>query len=141
MRYNYKGGKANCKKCDKKLSYYNSNPKRTGFCKPCAGLLRRGENNYKWKGGNPTLERTRFKDLIQKQVFARDNYTCQQCGVKGGKLQVDHIQSWAEYVELRFNMNNCRTLCMACHYQITFGKPMPKNIKSWGHNLVRRVAS
>jgi 5-methylcytosine-specific restriction endonuclease McrA len=54
---------------------------------------------------------------------------------KGCALQVDHIQPWAEYVELRFDINNCRTLCMACHYKITFGKDMPKGVTTWGHNL------
>ena len=28
---------------------------------------------------------------------------------------------------------------MACHYKITFGKPMPKGTKAWGHNLKERV--
>jgi hypothetical protein len=39
-------------------------------------------------------------------------------------------------------MENCRTLCMDCHYLITFGKPKPKDV-IWGHNLKeagRRVA-
>ena len=102
------------------------------------GLMPSGENNHLWKGGitpKDRLNRVRFRDIMQKQVFERDNYTCQLCGQVGGKLQVDHIQSWSKYVELRFNMDNCRTLCMNCHYQITFGKPMPVNIKSWGHNL------
>ena len=52
-------------------------------------------------------------------------------------MQVDHIQTWAEYTELRFNMNNCRTLCIECHYKITFGKPMPKNVKTWGKNFMK----
>jgi hypothetical protein len=76
-----------------------------------------------------------FRSRIQTQVFERDNYTCQICGVRGVKLQVDHIQSWSEYVELRFNLDNCRTLCQGCHYQITFGKLMPLTVKAWGHNF------
>jgi hypothetical protein len=106
--------------------------------------LLRGKNSYLWKGGITSinkLERVRFRLLIQKQVFERDNYTCQICGERGRKLQVDHIQSWKDYVELRFNIGNCRTLCMACHYKITFGKPMPPTIKSWGHNLKYAIST
>lgn len=107
-------------------------------CSDCSGKLRRGENNPNWKGGitpKNTLQRKIFQQTIQKQIFQRDDYTCQLCGEHGGKLQVDHIQSWAEYVELRFNIDNCRTVCMDCHYFITFNKPLPENIKAWGHNL------
>ena len=96
-----------------------------------------GENNPNWKGGivsKEKLERNKFKVKIQKLIFERDDYTCQLCRQKGRDLQVDHIQSWAEYVELRFSMDNCRTLCMDCHYLITFGRPKPKNIV-WGHNF------
>lgn len=31
------------------------------------------------------------------------------------------------------------TLCAKCHYKITFGREMPKTVKGWGHNLLRRV--
>lgn len=78
-----------------------------------------------------------FRIRMQKQVFKRDNYTCQMCGARGVDLQVDHIQSWAEYVDLRFNMENCRTLCVKCHYRITFGRPMSEKIRGWGHNLLK----
>lgn len=98
---------------------------------------KRGSLSPNWKGGTQSqdrLERVKFQKTIQKKVFERDNYTCQICGIRGGWLQVDHIQSWAEYVKLRFSMKNCRTLCMDCHYLITFGKKKPKNLV-WGHNL------
>lgn len=101
-----------------------------------------GEKAAHWKGGITTkdkLEREKFRREMQKLIFERDDYTCQMCGIKGQKMQVDHIQSWADYVELRFSMDNCRTLCMDCHYFITFGKKKPKNI-IWGHNLKRRVS-
>jgi len=97
-----------------------------------------GEKHYNWKGkfGNKDhRERVKFHDTVQKMVFERDNYTCQMCGVRGVALQVDHIQPWAEYVELRFDINNCRTLCQKCHYKVTFGKEMSKEVKTWGHNL------
>ena len=101
-----------------------------------------GEKNCNWKGGitrkhygEDHIQRCMFRKEIQKLVFERDNYTCQMCGAHGVALQVDHIQPWAEYVELRFDMNNCRTLCQKCHYKITFGREMPDSVKTWGHNL------
>ena len=79
-------------------------------------------------------ERGRFRREMQMKVFKRDGYTCQICGQEGGDLQVDHIQSWADYPELRFEMDNCRTVCMSCHYYITFKRKLPKGVK-WGHNF------
>ena len=125
----WKGGKPKCSDCRKQLSTYNNKK-----CSEHKGL--RGENSPNWKGGlrgEDYLARRRFRNQMQKLVFARDNFTCQICGARGN-LQVDHIQSWAEYVELRFSMDNCRTLCMDCHYSITFGKPKPKDIV-WGHDF------
>ena len=95
----------------------------------------KGIDNFQWKGGISTKEKTeraRFtKSKIRKEVLKRDNYTCQMCGKQGGYLHVDHIQSWEEYVELRFSMDNLRTLCVDCHYMITFGKLRPEN-STWG---------
>jgi hypothetical protein len=100
-----------------------------------------GKSPGEWSGFVTPLSislRRKFQREMQKEVFERDNYTCQLCGVRGVNLQVDHIQPWADYVELRFSMDNCRTLCAKCHYQITFGRPMPENIKGWGHNFLKR---
>lgn len=97
-----------------------------------------GPKHPKWKGGVTTfdkLARHKFAQTIRKDVLKRDNYTCQSCGIRGVDLQVDHIQPWAEYLELRFCIDNCRTLCAKCHYKITFGKPMPPTITNWGRNL------
>jgi len=86
------------------------------------------------------LMRQKFQKTMQRSVFERDDYTCQMCEQHGGYLQVDHIKGWAKHPDLRFETDNCRTLCMACHYYITFKRKMPEGI-IWGHNLSRRIAS
>jgi len=99
-----------------------------------------GKNHYNWKGGSTHGERVKFRDQMQMVVFKRDNFTCQICEQYGGSLQVDHVKSWAKYPELRFDIDNCRTLCMACHYYLTFKKKLPMGV-IWGHNLSRRIES
>lgn len=132
------GGMPHCLDCSKQLST------RTAVrCVKCTGTLNSGVNSRLWKGGKTAeenLERTRFRMNVQKRVFRRDNYTCQVCDQHGGYLQVDHMKSWAKFPELRFEESNCRTLCMACHYYVTFKRKLPKGI-IWGHNFSRRIAS
>ena len=96
-----------------------------------------GEKHPNWKGGITTEERKQrleFRTFMQKKVFERDNYTCVICSHRGGNLQVDHIKSWSQHPELRFDISNCQTLCMGCHYRKTFNKEMPDGTV-WGHNL------
>ena len=50
----------------------------------------------------------------RKSVFERDGYQCRDCGT-GGRLQAHHIKEWAEYPELRFEVDNGLTLCDECH--------------------------
>lgn len=100
-----------------------------------------GMAHWNWQGGitpENKAERTRFRRELQLKIFERDNYTCRVCQQYGGSLQVDHIKKWSDYPELRFNVDNCRTLCMACHYYVTFKRKLPKGV-IWGHNPSRRI--
>lgn len=72
---------------------------------------------------------------LRNYVFARDNETCQVCFSPSNYLHMDHIKSWSEYPELRFEPDNCRTLCMACHYYVTYKKKLPKGI-FWGNRSI-----
>lgn len=96
-----------------------------------------GINHYNWKGGITSENRKQrmpFRNTMQKLIFERDKYTCVICNKIGGALSVDHIKSWSKYPELRFDVGNCRTLCMACHYKVSFNKNIPNGL-IWGHNL------
>lgn len=93
---------------------------------------RRGEKHHNWKGGvSPERHRAMssakyksWKDTILK----RDNYTCQICLVVGVFLHVDHIKKWSEYPELRYEVDNGRTLCVPCHYYVHFKRKMPVGV-------------
>jgi 5-methylcytosine-specific restriction endonuclease McrA len=58
--------------------------------------------------------------LWRRAVFQRDNFKCIFCGFKSkGKkpsdIQADHIKPFASFPELRFAIDNGRTLCVPCH--------------------------
>lgn len=79
----------------------------------------RGERNPNWKGGvseprTAAMSTTAYKSW-RRDVFSRDDYTCQACGQRGGDLEADHIKPWAYFIELRYSLANGRTLCVACH--------------------------
>jgi len=80
---------------------------------------RKGKNNPMWKGGitpiNAIIRGSSKYKQWRKAIFERDNYTCQECNERGGRLNADHIKSFAHYPELRFELSNGRTLCIDCH--------------------------
>ncbi len=55
--------------------------------------------------------------MWRTKVFERDLYTCQNCGEVGGRLEAHHIKPWSLFSELRFAIDNGRTLCKDCHKQ------------------------
>lgn len=87
-----------------------------------------GKNHWNWQGGKTDiiqkLRNSPEYKLWREAVFERDNFTCIWCGDnKGGNLQADHIKPFCDYPELRFAIDNGRTLCKSCHLKTdTFGR-------------------
>lgn len=91
-----------------------------------------GEKHPNWKGGyvkhlDKRIRKSLEYRLWRKSVFERDNYTCVWCGKRGCKLNADHIKPFAFFPELRFAIDNGRTLCVECHKTTeTYGRPKSK---------------
>jgi len=93
-----------------------------------------GENHPNWKGGvTPLMLQIRHCFEYRQwrsDIFTKDDFTCQKCKVRGGKLEADHypkkfstifhenkIKSLEEALSCEefWNINNGRTLCKKCH--------------------------
>lgn len=99
-----------------------------------AKIVHKKEKHWNWKGGinpiNDTIRKSKEYKLWRTAVFERDNYTCIWCGQKGGELNADHIKPFAHYPELRFAIDNGRTLCVPCHKKTgTYGRGAIYRIK------------
>lgn len=81
-----------------------------------------GNLNPNFKGGN-LPERIEFYSssewkCLYQTILKRDNYKCQRCSETQShfnKLNVHHIKSFAQFVELRAEPTNLIVLCQNCH--------------------------
>jgi len=87
--------------------------------------FRKGENmgvdHPNWKGGLSSIYDKLRKDdkykIWRNQVYVKDYWTCQECGIhcEKGNIIAHHIEAFKDYPELRFDISNGITLCRACH--------------------------
>lgn len=84
-----------------------------------------GDTHWNWHGGiTPEAIRVRGTAAYikwRKDIYNRDDYTCQSCKKRGGYLEADHYpipftvlfakKDW----KTMWDINNGRTLCRSCH--------------------------
>ena len=92
-----------------------------------------GDKHPNWKGGITPLTKQIRGCLKMRQwisdIFTRDNFTCQECFIRGGDLEAHHIHEFWRVVDKNqiesleqalncaelWNLNNGQTLCRKCH--------------------------
>ena len=94
-------------------------PPRTKEWRRKISKSRLGSKSHFWKGGiNPINNTIRHSIEYRFWVegnFARDNYTCQKCKKRGGKLVAHHINNFSEKEDLRFAIDNGITFSKIAH--------------------------
>lgn len=93
---------------------------------PC---WQRGAAHPSWKGGNGSevqlaRGRSEYREW-RERVFLRDDYTCQECGLRGCNLHAHHLRAFADHADVRFEVSNGMTLCVSCHRAV-HGRYIPK---------------
>lgn len=81
-----------------------------------------GENHPNWKGGI-TSESAKLRNNAKMKawrhaIYVRDGSKCVICG-DNERICADHIKSFRDFPELRYDRNNGRTLCYSCHLSTT----------------------
>ena len=122
------GSRRHSDKTKKKLSEMGKGRPNSEEHKRKIGLAHRGkkhpwqegDKNWSWKGGitseNKRLRGSAESENWRRAVYERDGYKCIHCGDdRGHNLNADHIKPWSLYPELRFDIDNGRTLCVPCH--------------------------
>ncbi len=93
-----------------------------------------GINNWKWIKDRSLLKddnKDRGGQLSRdwgRNVKFRDSWKCRIANENcSGRPEAHHILSWANYPELRYNLDNGRTLCKKCHKKKTAYESYSKN--------------
>lgn len=140
-------GKKHTDETKRKMSLWHTGKKFSEESRRRMSEANKGHKSRFWRGGvsekNKLIRNSLEYRLWRKSVFERDNYTCIWCFKKGGwskiekrqiKLNADHIKPFAMYPELRFAIDNGRTLCVDCHQKTdTWGGKVINIRKNYGN--------
>lgn len=119
---------------------FKTKRRRCEFYEAVCKYALRGEWTFVLRPGDPDLAIAEVKTLIdadrrsaeevrrsteykewRRNVFARDDYTCQRCGARGVKINAHHIKHFATDPDLRLELSNGITLCVTCHKAVHHG--------------------
>jgi len=107
-----------------------------------------GSNNPSWKGGISSLTNRIRRCFKYRQwlsdIYTRDDFTCQECGIRGGNLNAHHIKSFSSILQFYeittleealeceelWNLNNGITFCKKCHRDFHKSKKLIKERKA-----------
>lgn len=90
-------------------------------CSECKGEKIANSQRGKYRNPNRTdeerIKQRKYPEYIawRRLIYEADDYTCHCCGESGGTLNAHHLRGYAEYPELRTDVNNGVTLCYECH--------------------------
>ena len=94
---------------------------KNGHVKSCGCIMTEKSNAY--ASENRKVRSSGKYRVWRSNVFKADDCACQRCGEREGKLIAHHINSFAKYKDLRFEVDNGATLCVTCHKEFhdTYG--------------------
>jgi 5-methylcytosine-specific restriction endonuclease McrA len=133
--YKYYGELRNCASCGK-LFFVRTAKLKEGNGRFCSlSCINTGEFHHSYKGNaslNTSIRRCVIFRQLKLAVFQRDDFTCQYCGERGGKLNAHHIIRFGKIIEdnnittleeaydceLLWDITNQITLCEKCHREL-----------------------
>ncbi len=108
--------------CGEKNKITFANFQQGKRCRKCGIEKNSGKNNPCYNHNITDEEREigrnypEYREWV-KSVYKRDDYTCQKCFQRGGKLVAHHIEGYANNKDIRTDINNGITFCSDCHHE------------------------
>ncbi len=120
-KYKLKGTER--KACSKHCTNYTKSPDTRSKAAKQANKNRWANHVYKSHENSIARDKSEYQEW-RMAVFARDKYTCQDCGIYNHmglgttvELHSHHIKPFATFLALRYDISNGTTLCVPCHQQ------------------------
>ena len=104
---------------------WNKNKSKSEFPQLSNTGVKKG--HIPWNKGNRSKQAQTNREMRscadykiwRKAVLERDKYKCKLCNQIDVRLHANHIKKFADYLDLRFKVDNGITLCVPCHKKIT----------------------